>query len=206
VTEKRPFVIGLTGSIGMGKTETAKLFQRAGIPVYHADAVVHGLYDIGGAAVKPIGDSFPGVVENGRVNREKLASIAAGDEAAFKRLESIVHPLVREEQRKFLAEAARQGAEFTVLDIPLLFETGQQDRMDAVVVASAPAAVQRTRVFARPGMSEEKFAVMLARQWSDAEKRAKADFVIETDKGLDHAYEQVKQVIEALRRKQSGMR
>jgi dephospho-CoA kinase len=194
----RPFRIGLTGSIGMGKTETAKLFRRAGIPVYHADEAVHALYAQGGAAVAPIAAAFPDAVLEGHVDRERLGTIVAGDERAFRQLEARVHPLVGVAPRAFLDKAAREGAEFVVLDIPLLFETGQEGDMDAVVVASAPEAVQRERVLSRPRMTEQMLAAILARQVPDSEKRAKADFVIETDKGLEQAYEQVKRVIAAL--------
>jgi dephospho-CoA kinase len=201
---KRPFCIGLTGSIGMGKTETAKLFARAGIAVYHADEAVHALYAKGGAAVDRIAAVFPEAVVDGSVDRERLGALIASDAAALRKLESLVHPLVRQAQHAFLEKAAQDGAEFAVLDIPLLLETGQQGEMDAVVVASAPQAVQRARVLARSGMTEEKFASMLARQLPDAEKRARADFVIETDKGVEQAYEQVQRVIAALRRRKKG--
>jgi dephospho-CoA kinase len=195
----RPFLIGLTGSIGMGKTETARLFARLGIPVYDADAAVHRLYAPGGAAVEKIGRAFPGAVEDGRVNRAVLAGLVSRQKDGFKTLEAIVHPLVAEEQRRFLDAAAAAGADMVVLDIPLLFETGGHRRMDAIVVVSAPPPIQRARVLAREDMTEEKLARILARQMSDEEKRAKAHFVVETDKGLDHAFAQVKQVVAALR-------
>lgn len=194
-----PFLVGLTGSIGMGKSETARMFARLGIPAYDADAAVHALYAPGGGAVAPIGEAFPGTVANGAVDRAALAARVTGDPAAFKRLEAIVHPLVAALQRDFLDKAGSSGEPLVVLDIPLLFETGGENRVDAVVVVSAPAEVQRARVLARPGMTEEKFAAILARQVPDAEKRAKADFVIETGKGLDHAFAQVKEVAAALR-------
>jgi dephospho-CoA kinase len=195
---KKPFVVGLTGSIGMGKTETAKLFARLNIPVYDADAEVHALYGKGGAAVAPIGEAFPGTVREGSVERTALAALVAGNEAAFRRLEGIVHPLVMEARGKFLAEAADKGDALVVLDIPLLFETGGDRQVDAVVVVSAPAHIQRERVLKRPGMTIEKLETIHARQVPDAEKRAKADFVIETDKGLAHAFEEVKRVAAAL--------
>jgi len=193
----RPLLIGLTGSIGMGKTETAKMFARLGIPVYDSDAAVHRLYEPSGAAVAPIADAFPGTVKDGRVDRVALSRAVGGNEAAFKRLEAIVHPLVAGEQRKFMDQV--RDAEMVVQDIPLLFETGGHTRMDAVVVVSAPADVQRERVLAREGMTPEKLDHILSRQMPDVEKRAKAHFVVETDKGLDHAFAQVKAVVAALK-------
>jgi dephospho-CoA kinase len=198
-TPRNPFILGLTGSIGMGKTETAKLFARLGIPVHDADAVVHALYGKGGAAVTAIGAAFPGTVKEGRVDRAALAARLAGNEAAFQRLEAIVHPLVRESERLFLEAAAKRGDELVVLDIPLLFETGGEARVDAVVVVSAPPEVQRARVLAREGMTLEKLEAIQARQIPDVDKRSKADFVIETDKGLAHAFESVKHIIAQLR-------
>jgi dephospho-CoA kinase len=196
---ERPFLIGLTGSIGMGKSETAKLFARLGIPVYDSDAAVHALYEPGGAAVDAIAKAFPGTVKDGRVDREVLSRLLAADKTGFKTLEAIVHPLVARDQAQFLDRSA--GAEMVVLDIPLLFETGGHGRMDAVVVVSAPHEVQRARVLARPGMTPDKLDHILSRQMPDAEKRAKAHFVVETDKGLDHAFEQVKAVVAALQRR-----
>jgi len=195
----RPTIVGLTGSIGMGKTETARMFARLGIPVYDADAAVHRLYEPGGAAVAAIAASFPGCVADGRVDRDHLAAAVRKLPDGLQRLEAIVHPLVAEEQRKFLAAAEASGANIVVLDIPLLFETGSHARMDAVVVVSAPSDVQRARVLERPGMTADKLDHILARQMPDAEKRAKAHFVIETDKGLGHAFRQVEQVVAALR-------
>jgi dephospho-CoA kinase len=193
---ERPFLVGLTGSIGMGKSETAKLFARLGIPVYDSDAAVHELYEPGGAAVGAIAKAFPGTVKDGRVDRAELSKHLAADQTAFKSLEAIVHPLVAQDQASFLAKAA--GTEMVVLDIPLLFETGGHARMDAVVVVSAPSDVQRTRVLARPGMTPDKLDHILGRQMPDAEKRAKAHFVVETDKGIEHAFAQVKSVVAAL--------
>ena len=194
-------MVGLTGSIGMGKTETAKLFARLGIPVYDADEAVHALYGQGGAAVAPIAQAFRGVVTDGRVDRAALAETLAGDPAKFQRLEAIVHPLVREAERAFLDAAASRGETLVVLDIPLLFETGGEARMDAVVVVSAPRSVQRARVLAREGMTQEKLDTIEARQVPDVDKRAKADFVIETDKGLAHAFERVKEIVAELRKR-----
>ncbi len=193
----RPLLIGLTGSIGMGKSETAKLFARLGIPVYDSDAAVHRLYETGGGAVPAIDRAFPGTVKDGRVDRAALSKAVGGNEAAFKRLEAIVHPLVAAEQRKFMDGVG--DAEMVVQDVPLLFETGVHARMDAVVVVSAPQELQRARVLAREGMTPEKLDHILSRQMPDAEKRAKAHFVVETDKGLDHAFEQVKKIVETLK-------
>jgi dephospho-CoA kinase len=198
---ERPLLIGLTGSIGMGKSETAKMFAKLGIPVYDSDAAVHRLYEPGGAAVEKISEAFPGTVHDGRVDRAALSKRLAGNEVAFRKLESIVHPLVGEENRKFLAQAIADGADMVVQDVPLLFETGGDARMDAVVVVSAPADIQRQRVLERPGMTPEKLDQILARQMPDAEKRAKAHFVVETDKGLDHAFAQVKAIVETVKAK-----
>jgi dephospho-CoA kinase len=198
---KKPIVIGLTGSIGMGKTETAKIFARMGIPVYDADRTVHALYDVGGLAVDAIRRDFPDAVEHGRVDRAKLADYLTRDKKAFERLERIVHPLVSRMRQNFLDAAARQHAEFVVLDIPLLFETGAEKTVDAVVVVSAPVEVQRKRVLARPGMTESKLQTIESRQVPDREKRAKADFVIDTSKGLDQAAESVRRVLSELRRR-----
>jgi dephospho-CoA kinase len=195
---ERPYLVGLTGSIGMGKSETAKMFARLGIPVYDSDAAVHRLYEKGGAAVAPIAEAFPGSVKDGRVDRADLSKKLAADPSGFKKLEALVHPLVGAEQRKFLDKAAQGGAEMVVLDIPLLFETGGHARMDAVVVVSAPPHIQRERVLAREGMTPDKLDQILSRQTPDAEKRAKAHFVVETDKGLERAFEDVKKVIAAL--------
>ena len=192
-------MIGLTGSIGMGKTETGKLFSRLGIPVYGADDVVHRLYDQDGAAVEVIAREFPGTVRDGRVMREALANRIAADEDGFRRLEAIVHPLVRDAEREFLKHAAERGDSIVVLDIPLLFETGGEQRMDAVVVVSAPAEVQRARVLSRTGMTLEKLEFIHARQILDVDKRRKADFVIETDKGLEHAFAAVQVIVAQLR-------
>jgi dephospho-CoA kinase len=194
-------VAGLTGSIGMGKTETAKMFAHLGIPVHDADAAVHTLYRKGGAAVGPIAAAFPGTVVEDSVDRARLAQAVGRDEEAFRRLEAIVHPLVIQERERFLAEAAAKGAELVLFDIPLLFETGGEKNVDAVIVVSAPAEVQRARVLERPGMTLEKLEAICARQIPDAEKRAKADFVIETDKGLEHASQEVKRVAAELIRR-----
>jgi dephospho-CoA kinase len=194
----RPYLVGLTGSIGMGKTETARVFAQLGIPVYDADDAVHRLYEPGGAAVPEIAKAFPGCVANGRVDRAALAKAVAAEPEGLQRLEAIVHPFVAEEQQAFIDKAAADGAEMVVLDIPLLFETGGHARMDAVVVVTAPADVQRARVLGRPGMTEEKLDHILSRQMSDVDKRAGAHFVVETDKGFAHARAQVIDIVGAL--------
>jgi dephospho-CoA kinase len=186
-------VLGLTGSLGMGKSATAKMFAEEGVPVHDADAVVHALYE--GAAVTPIESAFPGTTSDGRVDREKLGQRVLGDPAALKRLESIVHPLVAEARDRFLAEAERRGAKVALLDIPLLYETGGDRRCEAVVVVSAPAEVQRQRAFERPEMTEAKFQAILAKQMPDSEKRRRADFVVDTSRGFDAARQQVREIL-----------
>jgi dephospho-CoA kinase len=192
-------LVGLTGSIGMGKSETAKMFAGEGVPVYDADAAVHTLYAKGGAAVAPIGEAFPGAVKDGAVDRAALSQAVMGDAAAFKKLEAIIHPLVAQVQRDWLDRQKAAGADVVVLDIPLLFETGGEARVDKVVVVSAPEEVQRARVLARPGMTAEKLNAILAKQVPDAEKRGKADYVVDTSQGLDHAREQVRTILADLR-------
>ncbi len=194
---KRPLHVGLTGSIGMGKSETAKMFAQLGVPVYDADAAVHRLYSKGGAAVAPLEAAFAGVVKDGAVDREELSKHVTGNPENLQRLQAIVYPLMAGERRKFLDDAA--AAEIVVFDIPLLFETKGEANMDAVVVVSAPSHIQRERVLARPGMTEEKFAYLHSRQMPDEEKRAKAHFVVVTDKGLEHAFDQVKMIVAALK-------
>ena len=192
-------VVGLTGSIGMGKSTTAALFAAEGVPVYDADAAVHALYGKGGAAVAPVGEAFPGVVRDGAIDREALSAQVLGRPEALKTLEAIVHPLVNATRAEFFGAAAEKAADLVVLDIPLLFETGGDKRVDAVVVVTAPAEVQSARVMERPGMTAEKLTAILARQTPDDEKRRRAHFVIDTGHGLDSAREQVRQVIAALR-------
>jgi dephospho-CoA kinase len=193
------FLLGLTGSIGMGKSETARMFRAEGVPVYDADAAVHALYEAGGAAVEPIGKAFPAAIVDGRVDRTRLAAQTLGNDAAVKQLEAIVHPLVGKAQMDFLLAAERDHAPLVVLDVPLLFETGGEKRVDAVAVVSAPADVQRARVLARPGMSAEKFEAILKRQVPDTDKRARADFVIETQHGLEAAHAEVKKILAELK-------
>ena len=196
-----PLKVGLTGSIGMGKSETAKLFARLGVAVFDADAAVHALYAAGGGGAAAIAERFPEAVTKGGVDRARLAQIVAEGPSALRTLEALVHPLVRQAEERFLEAARARNEDLVILDIPLLFETGRSKTMDAVVVVSAPEAVQRARVLKRPGMTPEKLAAILARQVPDAEKRAQADFVIETDKGLDHALSQVKRVAAELRQR-----
>ncbi|MDB5452796.1 MAG: dephospho-CoA kinase [Caulobacteraceae bacterium] len=191
--------VGLTGSIGMGKTTTAQMFAEEGVPVYDADAEVHRLYAEGGAAVPLVEAAFPGVVKDGAVDRAALSARVVGDPRALKALEEIVHPLVGLSRADFFEAARAAGADLVILDIPLLFETGGEARVESVVVVSAPAPVQRERVMARAGMTPEKFEAILTRQIPDAEKRARADFVIDTGQGLEAARDQVRQVIAALR-------
>ena len=192
----RPFVLCLTGSLGMGKSTAAKFFAEAGVPVHDSDAVVHALYE--GEAVAAIEAAFPGTTSNGKVDRGKLAIEVIDDKAALARLEAIVHPLVAMAREKFLAGAQARGAPVVVLDIPLLFEIGGSSSCDAVVVVSAPAEIQRVRAFARPGMTEDKFAALLAKQVPDAEKRARADFIVDSSQGLDHARAQVHDILKAI--------
>ena len=193
-------VLGLTGSIGMGKSTTAALFAAEGVPVWSADAAVHALYGPGGAAVGPVGANFPGVIRDGGVDRTALSARVAGDPDALARLEALVHPLVAADREAFLAQARAAGASLAVVDIPLLFETGAERGVDAVAVVSAPAEIQRTRVLEREGMDAAKFAALHERQTPDAHKRSRADVVIDTSQGLDHARDRVRRVIAALRR------
>jgi dephospho-CoA kinase len=194
LTASKPFVIGLTGSIGMGKTETAKLFAAEGIPVFDADAAIHALY--AAEAAPMIEAAFPGSTRGGAVDRATLAKIVTADSGALARLEAMMHPLVADLRADFLAAT---DAPVVLFDIPLLLETGT--RVDAVVVATAPEPVQRARVLARPGMTDEKFDALLARQMHDSEKRAQAHYLVMTDKGLDHARDQVKMILADIRNK-----
>ena len=190
-------VIGLTGSIGMGKSTTARLFREAGVPVHDSDEAVHRLY--AGKAAPLIEAAFPGTVENGVVDRNRLAKRILGDSEAIKTVERIVHPLVREDANDFLKAQRAAGVPLAVLDIPLLFETGGEGRVDRIVVVSAPADIQRERVLARPGMTVEKFEAILARQVPDAEKRARADFIVESGEGLESARRRVEAIVDELK-------
>jgi dephospho-CoA kinase len=183
----------------MGKSETAKMFREQGVPVYDADAAVHKLYEKGGKAVEPIRAVFPSAIVNDAVERQALSRCVIGMPDEMKKLEAIVHPLVGEAQMDFLRENMEAGHAMAVLDIPLLYETGGETRVDVVVVVSAPYDLQKTRVLARPDMDEAKFAAIHAKQVPDEEKRRRADFVVESDKGLDHARAQVAAIVDALK-------
>jgi len=188
-------VLGLTGSIGMGKSTTTAMFADEGAVVWNADDAVHRLYEAGGAAVGPVGDAFPGVVVDGAVDRARLAAALGRNDEGFRRLERIVHPLVEKGRMEDLVQAGRDGVRLVVLDIPLLFETGGDAGVDAVVVITAPAAVQAERVLARSGMTRERFEAILARQMPDAEKRRRADFVIDTGVGLEATRARVCEIV-----------
>lgn len=188
-------ILGLTGSIGMGKSATARLFREEGVPVYDADEAVHALYAKGGAAVAPVEAAFPGVSEDGAIDRARLRARVLDDPAAMKRLEQIVHPLAGAAQQAFRAEAQASGAAFAVIDIPLLFETGGDRYCDYTLVVSAPAEVQRERVLSRPGVTPETFESILARQMPDAEKRARADFILSSAHGFDFARDHVRAIV-----------
>jgi len=189
------FILGLTGSLGMGKSTTAKFFAEEGVPVHDSDAVVHRLYD--GDAAGQIEAAFPGTTANGKVDRNKLAAHLIARPADFKKLEALVHPLVRAEEEKFLAAAEQRGDGMVVLDIPLLYETGAEARCDAVVVVSAPADVQRRRASER-GMSDERFEAIVARQVPDAVKRERADFIVDSSKSFEDARAQVRDILKAV--------
>lgn len=189
-------VLGLTGSLGMGKSTTAKMFADEGVPVFDADAMVHRLYD--GEAAPLIEQAYPGTTVDGRVDRRRLAARVVGNIEALKKLEGIVHPLVRAAEQEFIADAERKGASVVLLDIPLLLETGGHLRVDKIVVVSAPAETQRARVLERPEMTDEKFEAMLARQMPDSEKLRRADFVVDTSRGIEPAREQVRAILRAL--------
>lgn len=190
------FVLGLTGSIGMGKSTTAALFVKRGVPLHDADAAVHRLHR--GRAAGPIAAAFPGTVVDGVVDRAKLGAAVLGKPDALRQLEAIIHPLVREEEEAFVARCRKEGAGLAVIDVPLLLETGGESRCDAVLVVTAPAEVQRERVLARQGMTAEKLAAILSRQMPDAEKRRHAHFLVDTSRGLMAADRQVGSILTAL--------
>jgi dephospho-CoA kinase len=190
------FILGLTGSIGMGKSTTANFLREAGVPLHDSDAVVHRLYE--GEAVGPVEAAFPGVTIDGRIDRGKLAEKLVGNPEAIRHLESIVHPLVRAVSERFIEEQWTRAARVIVLDIPLLFETGSEKRIDAILVVSAPADVQRARVLSRPGMTAERLDALLARQMSDAEKRARAHFIVDSSRSFDSARAQVHAILRAV--------
>jgi len=189
-------IIGLTGSIGMGKSVTARLFAEEGVPVHDADAAVHRLYEA--EAVPLVEAAFPGTTHDGKVDRQKLSGRVLNDDAAIRRLEGIVHPLVRAAETRFLKDAESRGAAIVVLDIPLLLETGGEKRVDKIVVVSAPPDLQRVRALERPGMTPEKLDAILAKQMPDAEKRARADFVVDSSQGVDSARDQVRAILRAV--------
>ena len=195
-------VLGLTGSIGMGKSTTAAMFRDENIPVHDADQAVHRIYS--GVAAPMIEEAFPGTVVDGTVDREKLAAKVLGNTDALQRLERIVHPLVRADADAFVEDARKAGEPLVVLDIPLLFETGGRDRVDRILVVTAPPEIQRERVMARPGMTEQKFQSILARQVPDAEKRSLADHVIDTSNGMEAARDAVRALIATLRGDRAG--
>jgi len=186
-------IIGLTGSIGMGKSTTLQMFADAGVPVYDADAAVHAVYS--STAVPLVEAAFPGTTTDGKVDRQKLSQRVLGNPEALKKLEQIVHPLLGAHRQKFLEDADKAGAPIVLMDVPLLFETGGEKRMDAVIVVSAPAELQRQRVLARENMSQEKLDAILARQMPDAEKRKRADFVVDTSRGLEPVRAEVKDIL-----------
>jgi dephospho-CoA kinase len=192
-------IVGLTGSIGMGKSTTSGLFAEAGAAVYDADAAVHELYAPGGVAVEPVGEAFPDVVVDGGIDRARLSKHVVGNPEALKTLEQIVHPLVGGHRQTFFEQARRDQREIVVLDVPLLFETGGDKALDAIVVVSAPADLQRDRVLARPDMTPEKLDAILARQTPDGEKRQRADFVIDTSSGVGAARIQVEAIMQKLK-------
>jgi len=191
------FVLGLTGSIGMGKSTTAGMFRALGVPVHDADEAVHRLYR--SAAVPLVEQAFPGTTAGGEVDRAKLGAAVLGHPERLAHLEAIIHPLVKADREAFLAAAREQGQPLVVFDIPLLYETGAEGECDAVVVVSAPPEVQRARVLARPGMTPERFEMIHVKQLPDAEKRRRADFVVDTGQGLEHAQAQVTAIVAKLR-------
>ncbi len=191
--EPAMIVLGLTGSIGMGKSTTARLFAEEGVPVHDSDAAVHALYE--GDAVALVEAAFPGTTRDGKVDRTLLAQAVVGKPDALKRLESIVHPLVERDRNDFLREARAAGATVVVLDIPLLFEIGGEDLVDAIVVVTGTAEIQRQRVLERPGMTVEKFEALLAKQMPDAEKRRRADYIVDSGHGIEPARDQVREIL-----------
>ncbi len=191
-------IVGLTGSIAMGKSETAKMFRMLKVPVFDADQAVHLLYAKGGRAVERVGALFPSAIIDGAVDRTRLAEIVLDNKQALMDLEQVVHPLVQQERQDFIDTSRRQNQPLVVLDIPLLFETNSQDDVDKIVVVSAPANIQRDRALQRPGMTEEKFEAILRKQVPDEDKRAAADFVVDSSKGLAAAQAQVEDIVQTL--------
>lgn len=191
-------ILGLTGSIGMGKSTAAGMFRELGVPVHDSDAVVHQLQAKDGKAIPAIAEAFPGTVKGGMLDRQALGAAVFGNEKALQRLQGIMFPLIMEDRRDFIEQATADGHKLVVLDVPLLFETGGEKACDKVVVVTAPAEVQRARVLARPGMTEERFEKVLAHQMPDAEKRRRADFLIDTGHGMSHAEAEVRKIVERL--------
>jgi dephospho-CoA kinase len=198
VSDEGPFVLCLTGSLGMGKSTAARFFAEEGVPVHDSDATVHALYE--GEATALIEQAFPGSTRDGKVDRTRLAAMVLNDQAALARLEAIVHPMVTASRDTFIAEARKQGAKIVVLDIPLLFETKADRGCDAVVVVSAPAEVQRKRAFERPGMTDDKLAAILIKQMPDAEKRRRADFIVDSSQSFDHTRAQIREILRQVAR------
>jgi len=191
-------VAGLTGSIAMGKSETARMFAGLGVPVFDADAAVHEMYAKGGVAVEAIAARFPLAIADGAVDRQRLGELVLNDPEALKALETTIHPLVRRAESEFLDRCRAENRPLAILDIPLLFETGRQRDVDRIIVVSAPVGMQRERALARPGMTPEKFAAIAARQIPDSEKRRQAHFIVDSSKGLDHTLAQVKAIMAKL--------
>jgi dephospho-CoA kinase len=199
-------VVGLTGSIGMGKSNAAHVLRRLGVPVHDADGAVHRLMGPGGCAVRKVAEAFPQALAGNRIDRKVLGDLVFGDTPALRRLEAIIHPLVRQSSRAFLDAAARRRMRIVVLDIPLLYESGGDKAVDAVIVVSAPRQIQRQRVMARPGMTEEKFRAILARQVPDAEKRRRADYVVFTGGHRGETFRQLKRIVSQLSARPAGRR
>ena len=197
-------VVGLTGSIAMGKSEAANIFRSLGVPVFDSDAEVHQLYSSGGAAVAPMGKLFPAAIVDGAVDRRILSKVVLENPQALRLLESVVHPLVRSSQMNFLDECRIAGAKMAVLDIPLLFETGRENEVDVVVVVSAPPEIQRARALQRPGMTAEKLDQILMRQLPDAQKRGNADFIVDTSQSIDDTATQLRAIVVALSKRSAG--
>jgi dephospho-CoA kinase len=193
VSEERPFVLCLTGSLGMGKSTAAKFFAEEGVAVHDSDATVHALYE--GEATPLVEAAFPGSTNGGKVDRNKLAAMVLNDKAALARLEAIVHPMVTASREKFLAQAQARGAKIVVFDVPLLFETKAERGCDAVVVVSAPPEIQRKRAFERPGMTDDKLAAILAKQMPDTEKRGRANFIVDSSQSFDHTRAQIRDIL-----------
>ncbi|MGB1547962.1 MAG: dephospho-CoA kinase [Alphaproteobacteria bacterium] len=199
-------VVGLTGSIGMGKTTAADMLRALGLPVFDADAAVHALQSPGGAALPAIATAFPGLVREGVLDREAMAERVFKDPESLRKLEEIVHPLVRAEEQRFLRNAGLRGADLAVLEIPLLFESGGERRCDYTIVVTAPSFLQKARVLKRPGMTEERLHGVLAKQTPDAEKRKRADFIVPTGMGRYHTLNALREIVRLIRRRKTKPR